>query len=94
MRQIVSSLEETLDQMEDVLRLIEQAERQQTADGRELDQLRRSLRRIQPPRPSPPSRSPRRDEPPRSHHEPVQPHEEPPDQPEPDAPPEDRGPDE
>ena len=80
--------------MEDVLRLVEQAERQQTADERELDQLRRSLRRIQQPRPQPPFRNPRREEPPRARHEPVPPPDEPHDHPEPDATPEDHGLDE
>ena len=49
-RQIVESLEQTLEQMEEVRDLVELAERQQSADEREIESLRRALRRIQPPR--------------------------------------------
>ena len=56
---IVESLRQTLAQMEDVLELVELAERQKLADEREIDSLRRALRKIQAPReksrePSPP----------------------------------------
>ncbi len=36
--------------MEEVLELVELAERQKSGDEREIDSLRRALRRIQPPR--------------------------------------------
>jgi predicted RNase H-like nuclease (RuvC/YqgF family) len=49
-RQIVESLEQALEQMEQVLRLAEEAERQKTGDEREIESLRRALRKIQPPR--------------------------------------------
>ena len=35
--------------MEQVLRLVEEAERQKTGDEREIESLRRALRKIQPP---------------------------------------------
>jgi hypothetical protein len=49
-RHIVESLEQALEQMEEVLELVELAERQKSGDEREIDSLRRTLRRIQPPR--------------------------------------------
>ncbi|MGA2684065.1 MAG: hypothetical protein ABSF51_03335 [Verrucomicrobiota bacterium] len=49
-RHIVESLEQALEQMEEVLELVELAERQKSGDEREIDSLRRALRRIQPPR--------------------------------------------
>jgi predicted RNase H-like nuclease (RuvC/YqgF family) len=49
-RQIVESLEQALEQMEEVRELVELAERQQSADEREIESLRRALRRIQQPR--------------------------------------------
>jgi hypothetical protein len=49
-RQIVESLEQALEQMEEVLELVELAERQKSGDEREMDSLRRALRKIQPPR--------------------------------------------
>jgi len=49
-RQIVASLEQVLEQMEEVREVIELAERQKTADEREIESLRRALRRIQQPR--------------------------------------------
>ncbi len=49
-RHIVESLEQALEQMVEVLRLVELAEQQKFADERELESLRRALRRIQPPR--------------------------------------------
>jgi hypothetical protein len=55
-RHIVESLEGTLEQMEEVLRLVEQAEHQKSADERELESLRRAMRRIQPPRARPEER--------------------------------------
>ena len=65
-----------IDQLDEVLELVEVAERQKLADEREIEELRRALRRIQPPRrelpPPPPSRGPRRDEPRRDYREPNQ----------------------
>jgi hypothetical protein len=55
--QIAEALKQALDQMEEVLELVELAERQKLADERELESLRRAMRRIQPPRggrPEPP----------------------------------------
>jgi predicted RNase H-like nuclease (RuvC/YqgF family) len=49
-RQIVESLEQVLEQMEEVLRLVDSAERQKFADEREIESLRRALRKIQQPR--------------------------------------------
>jgi 2-keto-4-pentenoate hydratase len=49
-RQIVQSLEQALEQMEEVQELIDLADRQKSADEREIDSLRRALRRIQQPR--------------------------------------------
>jgi predicted RNase H-like nuclease (RuvC/YqgF family) len=49
-RQIVASLEQVLEQMEEVRELVELAERQKSADEREIESLRRALRRIQSPR--------------------------------------------
>jgi predicted RNase H-like nuclease (RuvC/YqgF family) len=49
-RQIVQSLEQALEQMEEVLELVELADRQKYADEREIESLRRALRRIQQPR--------------------------------------------
>jgi len=48
--QIVESLREALNQMEDVLELVELAERQKLTDEREIDSLRRLLRQLQQPR--------------------------------------------
>ena len=50
MTQIVESLKQTLEQMEEVLELVELAERQKSADEREIESLRRALRKIQQPR--------------------------------------------
>jgi hypothetical protein len=47
-RRIAESLEQALEQMEEVMRLVELAERQKTTDEREIEALRRTLRRIQP----------------------------------------------
>ncbi len=47
-RQIVESLEQALEQMVEVLRLVELAEHQKFADERELDSLRRALHKLQP----------------------------------------------
>ncbi len=47
---IVESLKQALAQMEDVLELVEHAERQKLADEHELDSLRRLLRQLQHPR--------------------------------------------
>ncbi len=48
--QIVESLKQTLDQMEEVLELVELAERQKLADEREIESLRHALHRIHQPR--------------------------------------------
>ena len=65
--EIAESLKQMIDQLDEVLELVEVAERQKLADEREIEELRRALRRIQPPRreqpPSLPSREPRRDQP-------------------------------
>jgi hypothetical protein len=47
---IVDSLKQALEQMEEVLELVELAERQKIADEREIENLRRALRKIQMPR--------------------------------------------
>jgi hypothetical protein len=49
-RQIVASLEDALEQMEEVLKLVEIADRQKIGDEHEIESLRRQLRRIQSPR--------------------------------------------
>jgi len=51
---IATALKELHDQMDEVLELVEIAERQKIADERELEELRRALRRIQPQRTPPP----------------------------------------
>jgi hypothetical protein len=48
--QIVESLKQALNQMEDVLELVEHAERQKVADEHEIESLRRLLRQLQQPR--------------------------------------------
>ena len=53
--QITDSLRHALEQMEEVLELVELAERQKLADEREIESLRRALRQLQRPRgPRPP----------------------------------------
>jgi Na+/phosphate symporter len=47
--QIVESLKQALHQMEDVLELVEHAERQKLADEHEIESLRRLLRQLQHP---------------------------------------------
>lgn len=47
---IVESLKQALAQMEDVLELVEHAERQKLSDEHEIDSLRRLLRQLQHPR--------------------------------------------
>jgi hypothetical protein len=47
--QIVESLKQTLDQMEEVLELVELAERQKLADEREIESLSQALRKIHQP---------------------------------------------
>jgi hypothetical protein len=47
---IVESLRQSLEQMEEVLELVELAERQKLTDEREIESLLRALRKIQPPR--------------------------------------------
>ena len=85
--EIAESLKHTINQLDEILELVELAERQTLADEREIEELRRALRRIQPPRHSMPppqqqsSRGPRRDEPRREEHyrgQPQQRHAEPP----------------
>jgi len=46
--EIIESLKQTLAQMEEVLELIELAERQKISDEREIESLRRALRQLQP----------------------------------------------
>ena len=46
---IVESLKQALERMEEVLELVEQAERQKLADEHEIDSLRRLLRQLQHP---------------------------------------------
>jgi hypothetical protein len=53
--QIVDSLKGALDQMDEVLELVEVAERQKLADEREIESLRRALRQLQRPRGSRPA---------------------------------------
>ena len=48
--QIMVSLKETQDLMEEVLEMLEEFERQGNADAREIDSLRRALRHLQRPR--------------------------------------------
>ena len=48
--EIIESLKQALDQMDEVLELVEVAERQKVADEREMESLRRALRRIHQPR--------------------------------------------
>jgi hypothetical protein len=71
--EIAESLKQMIDELDEVLELVEVAERQKLADEREIDELRRALRRIQPPRREPPPfrPPPRRDEP-RAQREPIQ----------------------
>jgi hypothetical protein len=47
---IIATLRETLDDMEEVLEILEVAERQKDADEREIESLRRALRQVQRPR--------------------------------------------
>jgi hypothetical protein len=68
--EIAESLKHTIDQLDEILELVELAERQKIADEREIDELRRALRRIQPPRHQPqPQRGPRREEPRHGRHD-------------------------
>jgi hypothetical protein len=48
--ELVESLKQALDKMEEVLELVELAERQKLADEREIESLRRVLNRIHQPR--------------------------------------------
>ena len=50
MNQIITTLKDTLDDMEEVLETLELAERQKNADEQEIESLRRALRHIQRPR--------------------------------------------
>ena len=50
--QVVESLKQALNQMEDVLELVEHAERQKLGDEHEIESLRRALRQLQHPRSS------------------------------------------
>jgi hypothetical protein len=47
---IVESLKQALERMDEVLELVELAERQKLADEHEIDSLRRGLRQMQHPR--------------------------------------------
>jgi hypothetical protein len=68
--EIAEALKHTIDELDEILELVEIAERQKLADEREIDELRRALRRIQPPRHQPQApRGPRHDEPPRGYRE-------------------------
>lgn len=49
---VVESLKQALERMEEVLELVEHAERQKLADEHEIDSLRRLLRQLQHPRSS------------------------------------------
>jgi hypothetical protein len=53
--QIVDALKRAADQMEEVLELVELAERQKLADEHEIESLRRALRQLQRPRGARPS---------------------------------------
>jgi hypothetical protein len=46
---IISKLREALEQMDEVLEILEEAERQKTADEREIESLHQALRRFQRP---------------------------------------------
>ena len=48
--QVITTLRETLDDMEEVLETLELAERQKNADEHEIESLRRALRQFQRPR--------------------------------------------
>lgn len=50
--EIIASLKDSLEQMDEVLELLEHFERQGDADERELESLRRALRQLQRPRES------------------------------------------
>jgi predicted RNase H-like nuclease (RuvC/YqgF family) len=50
--EVIESLKQTLAQMEEVMELIEVAERQKLTDEREIESLRRALRQLQPRRPN------------------------------------------
>jgi hypothetical protein len=50
--EVIESLKQTLAQMEEVLELIEHAERQKISDEREIESLCRALRQLQPRRPN------------------------------------------
>jgi len=67
--EIAESLRHLLDQLDEILELVEVAERQKLADEREIEELRRALRRIQPQRhqPQQSQRGPRQDEPQRGY---------------------------
>jgi len=60
-QQIVEALEHALEQMEEVLKLVQTAEQQKIGDEREIESLRRALRKFQPsrnqPRETPPEES-------------------------------------
>jgi uncharacterized protein YjiS (DUF1127 family) len=48
--QIIDALKHAVEQMEEVLELVELAERQKLADEQEIESLRRALRQLQRPR--------------------------------------------
>ena len=50
MNEIIDSLKDSLEQMDEVLESLEYFERQGDADEREIESLRRTLRQLQRPR--------------------------------------------
>ena len=83
--EIADGLKKMIDHLDEVLELVEVAERQKLADEREIDELRRALRRIQPPRQPQTFRPPRHDEPQRGPREQTSHHSESPHQKESDS---------
>ena len=57
--QIIATLRDTLEEMDEVLETLELAERQKTADEQDIESMRRALRQLQRPRESgpPPQRT-------------------------------------
>jgi hypothetical protein len=53
--QTIDALKQAVEQMEEVLELVELAERQKLADEQEIESLRRALRQLHRPRGSRPS---------------------------------------
>jgi hypothetical protein len=67
---IATALKDLHDQMDEVLELVEIAERQKIADEREIDELHRALRRIQPQRSAPAHHNPHSQRPPQRREDP------------------------